>query len=305
MKRNNSKHSLINKCYLERSRKVSLCPSILFFFLIIPFHFSFAQNDSITFALVQHKVEKFKYSQEPLITDRPDQTESPNVLRKGFLQVETGTFYETFEDNNIQNENFTYNTTLVRFGLLDNLELRLGWNFTEGKTNINGKSTNNVTSGFKPLLLGIKTSIAKEKGVFPDIGLLGHLYLPFTASTDYKPENTGVDFRFAFAHTLNENSSLSYNLGAAWGNDSPEASFVYTIAYGIGVTEKIGAYAELYGDLPENNKANHFWDAGFTYLISNNIQLDATIGTSITKGQDLLLSAGVSFRIPKTKNIQI
>lgn len=303
MKRSNSKYNVINKCHLERSRKISLCPSILLFFLIISSHFSYAQHDSIKLALVQQKTEKFNYSPEPLITDRPDATESPNVMPKGFLQVETGAFFETFEDKNIKNENFTYNTTLVRFGLLDNLELRLGWDFTEGKTKINGNATNNVTSGFNPLLLGIKTSIAKEKGVFPEIGLLGHLYLPFTASKDYKPENTGVDFRFAFAHTLNENSSLSYNLGAAWGNDSPEASFVYTIAYGIGVTEKLGAYAELYGDLPENNKTNHFWDAGLTYLISNNIQLDATIGTSITKGQDLLLSAGVSFRIPKTKNI--
>ncbi|WAC01178.1 transporter [Lacinutrix neustonica] len=48
----------------------------------------------------------------------------------------------------------------------------------------------------------------------------------------------------------------------------------------------------------ENNKANHLWDAGITYLISNNIQLDATVGTSITTGQDILISTGVSFRIP-------
>ena len=46
-----------------------------------------------------------------LITDRPDQTESPTPMPKGFLQVETGAFYETFEDNSIKNENYTYNTT--------------------------------------------------------------------------------------------------------------------------------------------------------------------------------------------------
>ena len=235
---------------------------------------------------------------EPLITDRPDATESPNTMPKGFIQVETGAFYDTFEEHKIKTENYTYNTTLVRYGLLDNLELRLGWDFTESSTSINGNKIDNITSGFSPLLLGIKTSIAKENGLFPEIGLLGHLYLPFTASTDFKPETTGVDFRFAFAHTLSDNSSLSYNLGAAWGSDSPEASYVYTIAFGQGITDKLGAYAELYGDLPENNKANHLWDAGLTYLITNNLQLDATVGSSITKGQDLLLSAGLSFRIP-------
>ncbi|TVZ58175.1 outer membrane putative beta-barrel porin/alpha-amylase [Flavobacteriaceae bacterium MAR_2010_105] len=239
---------------------------------------------------------------EPLITDRPDATESPSVMPKGFIQVETGAFYETFEDNGFKSENYTFNTTLVRYGLLNNLELRVGWDFVEGISKINGNKLDNITSGFNPLLLGVKTSIAKENGCFPEIGLLGHLYLPFTASTDYRPETTEADFRFAFAHTLSEHSSLSYNLGAAWGEDNPEIAYVYTIAFGQSITNKLGAYAELYGDLPEDSSSNHFWDAGLTYLVSNNVQLDATVGSSITKGQDLLLSAGLSFRIPTKTN---
>ncbi|MCK7589621.1 transporter [Subsaxibacter sp. CAU 1640] len=237
-----------------------------------------------------------------LITDRPDATESPTAMPKGFLQVETGSFYETFEDNSIKTESYTYNTTLLRYGLLKNLELRVGWDFVEGKTKVDGTTLDDVTSGFSPLLLGFKTTIVEEQGCMPEIGFLGHLFLPFTAGTDYKPETTGVDFRFSFAHTLSENSSLSYNLGAAWGDDSSEASYIYTLAYGHSLTEKLGIYGELYGDFPENSKANHLWDAGFTYLVNNNLQLDATVGTSITKGQDLLLSAGLSFRIPSKNN---
>ena len=56
------------------------------------------------------------------------------------------------------------------------------------------------------------------------MALLGHLYLPFTAGEDFKPETTGADFRFSMAHTLNERSSLSYNIGAQWGDDSPEVA---------------------------------------------------------------------------------
>ena len=237
----------------------------------------------------------------PLITDRPDATESPTAVPKGFLQIETGGFYENYEENNLKLESFTYNTTLLRYGLLNNLELRVGWNFVEGVTTIGGTKLDNVTSGFDPLLLGIKTTIAQEQGAFPEIGLLGHLYLPFTASADYRPETTGADFRFSFAHTFSESSSLAYNLGAAWGNDSSEIAYVYTIAFGQAITSKFGAYVELYGDFPEDSSANHLWDAGLTYLINNNVQLDATVGTSITKGQDLLLSTGISIRIPNKK----
>lgn len=239
---------------------------------------------------------------EPLITDRPDMTESPTAVPKGFLQVETGSFYESYEENDIKYEDLTYNTTLLRYGLIDNLELRIGCNFREGSTSIGGNQLENVTSGIDPLLLGIKTTITEDKGAFPEIGLLGHLYLPFTASTDYRPETTGADFRFSFAHTFSETSSLAYNLGAAWGNDSAEIAYVYTISFGQAITAKLGAYVEIYGDFPEDSSANHLWDAGLTYLINHNVQLDATVGTSITDGQDLLLSAGVSFRIPKKQS---
>ncbi|WP_231567347.1 transporter [Lacinutrix sp. Hel_I_90] len=186
---------------------------------------------------------------------------------------------------------------LIRYGVLDNLEFRLGWDYTNTKTKFNDTEIRS-TDSFSPLLLGFKVSIAEERGIIPEIGFLGHLNLPFSVKKDLRPENTGVDFRFSFAHTLNEKSSLSYNLGAAWENDSPEAAYLYTLAYGYSLSDTWGAYVELYGDFPENNKANHLWDAGITYLLSNNVQLDATVGSSITKGQDLLLSAGVSFRLP-------
>jgi len=249
-------------------------------------------------------VSSYVYAQDAdvvseLITDRPDATESPNTVPKGNVQIETGAFYESFEENDFKTEVYGYNTTLVRYGLLSNLELRLGWDFEETQFSVGGEKFDPVLSGFSPLLAGVKVEVAEANGWMPEIGLLGHLYLPISAATDYRPETTGVDFRFSFAHTLSEKSSFAYNLGAQWMDDSPEAAYVYTFVYGLSVSETIGVYAELYGDLPEDNRANHFWDAGFTFLLQQNIQLDATIGQSITKGQDILVSAGVSFRLPK------
>ncbi|MBT8288316.1 MAG: transporter [Bacteroidia bacterium] len=238
----------------------------------------------------------------PLITDRPDATESPNVVPVGFLQVETGMFYESYKDEAVKSKDFTLNTTLIRMGLIKNVELRLGWDFIEGRTELNGNELDDISSGFSPLLAGVKIHIAEEKNGFPQIGLIGHVNLPFTAGKDYKPETTSVDFRFAFSHTLSESTNLSYNIGAAWEGDNPEAAMIYTIAYGFGIINRLGGYVELYGDLPENSSANHLWDAGFTYLVSDSFQLDATVGTSLTEGQDILLSAGASFRIPLKSN---
>ena len=81
---------------------------------------------------------KSSKSLTPLVTDRPDATEASSTVGKGVFQIESGGLYESFEENSIQLENYTYNTTLLRYGLLDNVELRLGWDFVEGTTKVNG-----------------------------------------------------------------------------------------------------------------------------------------------------------------------
>ena len=253
----------------------------------------------LNFSFISLAQENETLETDVLVTDRPDATEASSTVGKGVLQIETGGLYESFKDQNIKSESFTYNTTLIRYGILSNLEIRLGWDFVEGITKVNGNKLDDITSGFSPLLIGVKVDIMEEKNGCPEIALIGHVFPVFTASNDYRPESTGVDFRFSMSHTLSEKSSLGYNLGGEWGNDSPEAAAIYTLAYGYSLTNTLGIYAEVYGDFPEDNKANHYWDAGLTYLVSNDLQLDIYAGTSITKGQDLLLGLGLSYRIIK------
>ena len=129
-----------------------------------------------------------------MITDRPDATESPSVVPLGSLQIETGAFYESFKDENIKSETLGFNTTLLRYGVLENFELRVGWNFEEERTTNNNVKIDDVRSGFSPLLLGVKVEITEEKGLLPEIGVLGHLMLPFTASQRLSPRNNRSGF---------------------------------------------------------------------------------------------------------------
>ncbi len=234
-----------------------------------------------------------------LITDRPDATESPSLVRKGYLQIETGGFYTESEEDGLEIKETTFNTTLLRYGLLDNLELRLGLDYRTTSFEFNGNDVGGDLKGTSPLLLGAKIGIAPENGWMPQMALLGHLSLPFTASSDYKPENTAMDFRFAFNHTLSDRSGIAYNLGARLDADDPELKYLYTVSYGYGISDRIGTYIEIYGDFPEGSSANHLWDAGFTYLANDDLQFDVTFGSGLADGQNLLLSAGLSYRIRK------
>ena len=64
-----------------------------------------------------------------LVTDRPDQTESSLTVPRKTFQIETGFVFEKFNYDQYEFENWGIATTLIRYGLLDNLELRLGSNY--------------------------------------------------------------------------------------------------------------------------------------------------------------------------------
>jgi hypothetical protein len=70
----------------------------------------------------------------------------------------------------------------------------------------------------------------------------------------------------------------------------------------MGLTERLGAFVEFFGDIPTFSNspgpANSF-DGGFTYLLSNNVQLDASAGVGLSQAaEDWFASIGVSFRLP-------
>lgn len=231
----------------------------------------------------------------PIATDRPGAGTSPGLVKKGSLQLETGAEYEHYDNGSLESKVWTFNTTLLRFGLLDNLELRLGWDFQEVKTEIRGVKLRDIQSGYTPLLAGLKLGVTEESGLLPQIGIIAHLFLPFSAGNDYKPYNTGGEVLLAFANTLDENSNLAYAVGASWGNDSAELNYSYVLSYGRSLTKKLDGFVEVYGVLPENSSGQNSWDMGFTYLLNNDLQLDISLGTGFDTDQSILLSAGISY----------
>ncbi|MDA3943120.1 MAG: transporter [Bacteroidetes bacterium] len=232
-----------------------------------------------------------------LITDRPDQTESSVVVPLKSLQIETGFVLENDENDLIKQKSFTYNTTLLRFGLLKNFELRLGLEYLGEKVEIKKNDTLNSFSGLSPISTGFKVKIADEDGWKPEIAFLGGLVLPFTANDDFKPDYSAATIRFAFSHTISERFSLGYNLGAEWGGETAIPGYFYSIAIGIGLAENLGLFVESYGLIPEEGVSEHLFDAGFTYLIIPNFQLDLSGGIGLNNNAiDNFISLGFTYR---------
>ena len=235
-----------------------------------------------------------------LITDRPDQTESSSTVPHKSLQIETGFVIENIKTESISQKSFAYNTTLLRYGLLENFELRLGLEYLGDKTEIINTDAKNTISGLSPLYAGFKTKIANEDGWKPEIAFLGGLILPFTAHENYKTSYSAADIRFSFAHTLSDRFSLGYNLGAQWDGETAIPGYFYSAALGVGVTDKIGFFLESYGLVAEEGDAEHMLNAGITYLALPNLQFDMSGGIGINEqATDNFISFGLSYRLPE------
>ncbi len=231
------------------------------------------------------------YSQttEPIQADRPDQTETPAIVPTGIFQVETGF---TFQKNDSFSKSFSLPSTLWKYGVNENFELRLITEFLFEEIN------NEKINGLSPIYVGFKVKLAEEKGIIPKTSFIGHISIPNAASKEFKTEFFAPEFRFVMQHTLSEKMSFSYNLGAEWNGFSAEPTFIYTNAIGYSINEQIGTYVEIFGFVPQKEKSNHSFDGGITYLISNNFMLDLSSGIGISKNAPKNYFAfGFSFRI--------
>ncbi len=248
------------------------------------------------FAFFQVKAQE---NATEMVTDRPDQTESSIVVPLKSLQIESGFVYAMDENTLTREKNISYNTTLMRYGLLENMELRLGIEYAGEETLDKNMETKTSSNGFCPLYTGIKIQVAHERGLLPEVAFLAGLELPFTAHKTFKTSHTAANMRFSLSHTLSERFSLGYNLGAEWDGDTPVPSYFYSVALGLSITGKAGAFIEFFGLVPEKGNSTHLIDGGITFLINPNLQLDASGGLGLNEeALDYFISFGISCRLP-------
>ena len=235
-----------------------------------------------------------------LITDRPDQTESAVVVPLRSLQIETGFLMQKNETDLAVERLLSYNTTLLRYGLLERLELRIGLDLLSEKLEVKNTDIKEHITGTGPLLLQFKYKVAEERGWIPDIAFIGGATLPCVAKEFFRTSGVAPAFRLALSHTLSDRLALGSNLGAEWDGESRDPGFYYSFVLGITATEKLGMFTEFYGLMREPGKRMHLFDAGFTFLLLHNLQLDISGGVGLNKiAFDRFISFGFTYRLPR------
>lgn len=250
------------------------------------------------------------WTEDAMITDRPDQTESAAVVGKGKAQIEAGWLFRNLGGERHRVEIQEVPGTLARVGLSQRFELRVGWvGFVAIDRDI--ESAVPITprvNGIGDADLGCKVRLADEKGARPEIAVLAGTSLPI-GDDELTTDRADPSFRLSLAHTLSERLSLGYNLGVAWESSQILASEhttlsrpFYTVALGITLNDWIGSFVELYGDASGSagGPPNHLVDAGLTFLFQPNLQFDVAAGKGLNDAADeWFVGIGLSVRLPE------
>ncbi|MBM4170777.1 MAG: transporter [Ignavibacteria bacterium] len=237
----------------------------------------------------------------PLVTDRPDQTESAVIVPYNTFQIETGFIYQIqkFSEDQIEfeNENLILASTLIRYGITNELEFRFGGEYFNGKSTSSGLSR--LTNGLQGFFVGSKYHLRKNEKILSDVSVILHLMLPF-GHQNLKPDRIEPVLKLALSQEISEKFSLGINLGLVNNSSINVTEYYYSMAFGTSLTSKIGFFVEMYGSFHKTFLPVHNFDAGITYLHLSNLQIDFSLGTLLFKSEkDLFGGLGISFRIPK------
>lgn len=234
----------------------------------------------------------------PLVTDRPDFTEASSTVGRGVAQFEFGYTY-TFDDGGVTStKSHSFPEPLLRYGVLaDWLEMRIGWNYA------NEESGGVSASGSEDLYLGFKVGLTPQDGILPEMALIPQMTVP-TGADSFSANEVLPGLNWIYGWELNDflstAGSTQFNraLDETTGDAYTEWAQSWTIACSL--TDKVGAYTEYFGFYPtsaDTASPEHYFNGGFTYLVSNDVQWDIRAGTGLNgAADDYFLGTGLSIR---------
>lgn len=218
------------------------------------------------------------YRSESIHSDQLRATRSWDTVGKRRFQVETQFDYQKESDTAASTKQFSFPTQL-RYGLVDDLELRVSGNmFTYQDTT--GAGSN---SGFGDLTVGTKWSIVEGGGLLPSLGVLAELGVPtgnnnvsrnavIPAGQAIMAWNLPGEFR------LDSNIGIDYVEGTATSNGR-FARFTYGAAVERDLPllgERLGAFVEFAGaaSLSDSGTAPHLFSTGLDYDITDTMNVN-------------------------------
>jgi hypothetical protein len=221
-------------------------------------------------------------------TDRPDFTESALSLKSGVTQFETGFTFSRLESSNETDAP----ETLVRYGITDNLEARIGtpsWTFARAQN----RTQSNFNDGYFGFKIGLENLISDSF----NLSLIPATTVPFG---DQIEDTWNPELKICAAGEITDRltlSTMSYIRSEPVESLGRESIYQHTISLGVSFTDELASFYEYALETYSSNTFDQVAHVGLTYLLNKDIQLDIHGGRTISGGYgNPFIAGGVSFR---------
>lgn len=245
---------------------------------------------------------------EPMVTDRPDFTESTLTVPRGRAQVELGYTYVYDEEDGVRAGDHVFPESLLRVGLAKDWELRVFWlggSLTESmfrETNDAGRRVDvkDHEDGATDMSIGFKYHIREQDGWIPDMGVIGEVSIP-TGTRSKTSGDVDPGAKFLWSYTLTDRLSLSgnFNIAVPTGEKGRFFQTAASVSMGYAWTDWMGSYVEYFGIYPNDRGSDcaHTVNGGFTFPITDNLQFDVRVGVGLNEeADDLFAGSGLAIR---------
>jgi hypothetical protein len=231
-----------------------------------------------------------------LSTDRPDKTESAYTVDAGHIQLEMDIVSYTYDRQNaahapIRAQGLSIFATNWKLGLLNNLDVQLvSDNFLWARAEDLDTGAAFEDTGVGDTTLRLKLNLWGNDG-----GKTALALMPFITfeTGDENFGTTGAEFGLIVPLAIELPNKFGAGLMTELdfvrdGDDDLNFIWVNTATVGRDLTEKLGAYVELFAEVDPDRSSQ--WvgtlDFGMTYAISEDIQLDGGINIGLTREAD-------------------
>ena len=227
----------------------------------------------------------------PIVADRPGFSSSTSVLGPSHVQVEMG-YERTQASSGDETVTQTFPLVNIRKGITHAVEVNLFWRGWS-RFSINDQSStvkNDVTIGAKYALYAVTAC---------HLSLLGAINLPTgdaSVTSDHFDPTIGVIWDYTLTRSIGM-------FGTVLGTTSKlNSSRIYTVYPAIGasvsLTSGLASFVEYYSTIhSKEEKAQHTLDAGFTYLISDDFQVDVSGGIGLNREASDFIGFGLAYRL--------
>ena len=241
-------------------------------------------------------------AEDEIETDRDSFTPATTTAGSGHVIFE-GAY--TFIDNRAVPETHSYPESLVRWGLGDWLEVRLGWNYEVG-------GAGNPVSGNVPsdlgeeteleresrLLYGFKARVTEQDAWLPDSSVILQGFTP----TSGESSNTDLSATYVFGWTLP--CEAVWDSAIRYSTSSQEADnfnvWAPSTVLKVPVGEHWKVHAEYFGVFTAgrvDETSQHFFSPGGHYLVTPNLEVGMRVGWGLNnEAPNFFSNAGVGWR---------